>query len=48
MKPQLVKGSGGVFEVTVDNELIFSKKRTGRFPEPGEVESALERRAAAG
>ncbi len=48
MKPQLVKGSGGVFEVTIDNELIFSKKKTGRFPLPGEVETALEQRTASG
>jgi hypothetical protein len=26
----------------VGNELIFSKKKTGRFPAPGEVEQALE------
>jgi len=31
-----------VFNVTVGNELIFSKKKTGRFPEPGEVAQALE------
>jgi selT/selW/selH-like putative selenoprotein len=36
-----VKGSGGVFEVTADGELIFSKKQAGRFPAPGEVEDAL-------
>jgi hypothetical protein len=24
------------------NDLIFSKKKTGRFPAPGEVEAALE------
>jgi predicted Rdx family selenoprotein len=37
-----------VFEVTIGNELIFSKKQTGRFPMPGEVETALEQRDAAG
>lgn len=37
-----------MFEVTIDNELLFSKKQTGRFPLPGEVEAALEQRAAAG
>jgi selT/selW/selH-like putative selenoprotein len=40
----LVKGSGGVFEVTMDNQVIFSKKQTGRFPMPGEVAAALESR----
>jgi selenoprotein W-related protein len=28
---------GGVFEVTVDGNLVFSKKALGRFPEDGEV-----------
>lgn len=31
-----------MFEVTLGNDLIYSKKKTGRFPEPGEVERALE------
>jgi selenoprotein W-related protein len=30
---ELVKSSGGVFEVTVDGELVYSKKATGTFPE---------------
>jgi len=34
---ELVRSSGGVFEVTVDGRLVFSKKALGRFPEPGEV-----------
>lgn len=28
---------GGVFEVTVDGKLVFSKKRLERFPEEGEI-----------
>jgi selT/selW/selH-like putative selenoprotein len=28
----LVKSSGGVFEVYRDGQLVFSKKSTGRFP----------------
>ena len=38
---ELVKGSGGVFEVVVDGKLIYSKKETGRFPEHKEVLSQL-------
>ena len=34
---EIVEGSGGVFEVTVDGKLIFSKKETDRFPEENEV-----------
>jgi selenoprotein W-related protein len=33
----LVPSSGGVFEVTVDGKLVFSKKALGRHAEPGEV-----------
>ena len=37
VEAELVAGRGGVFEVEVDGVLIFSKRDTGRFPEPGEV-----------
>lgn len=30
-------GSKGVFDVTVDGELLYSKAETGRHAEPGEV-----------
>lgn len=30
---ELVKSSGGVFEVVVDGELVYSKKATGVFPD---------------
>ena len=36
---EIVKSGGGVFEVTVDDRLVFSKKALGRFPEPGELAS---------
>ena len=41
-----MRSSGGVFEVTIGNELLFSKKKTGRFPMPGEVEQILSARNA--
>ena len=34
---ELVPGVGGVFEITVDGQLKFSKKQTGRFPTDDEV-----------
>ena len=34
---KLVAGHGGVFEISVDGNSIFSKKSLGRFPEEGEV-----------
>lgn len=33
----LVPSRGGVFEVTVDGDLIYSKKATGRHADPAEV-----------
>ncbi len=32
VKPELIRGSGGVFDVFKDGERIFSKKVLGRFP----------------
>jgi len=37
----LVRGRGGEFEITLDGELIFSKKALGRFPETEEVLARL-------
>ncbi|MCK5738508.1 Rdx family protein [bacterium] len=37
----LIPGNGGVFNVTVDGELIFSKHKVWRFPEPGELASLI-------
>ena len=33
----LRSGSKGRFEISVDEQLIFSKKKLGRFPHPGEI-----------
>lgn len=33
----LIRSSGGVFEVKVDGDLIFSKKAEDRFPETDEI-----------
>ena len=40
---ELVKSSGGVFEITLDGELVYSKKATGRFPKWKEVEAIAAR-----
>jgi selenoprotein W-related protein len=34
---RLVESSGGVFEVTVNDTLVFSKRELGRHAQPGEV-----------
>jgi len=41
MEAELIKGSGGVFDVTADGALVYSKYRTGRFPDNAEVLQAL-------
>ncbi len=35
-----------MFEVTLDGELIYSKRSNGRFPEPGEVAAEVKKRVA--
>ena len=42
VESKLVPSEGGVFEVQVDEKLIFSKKQLGRFPEPNEVQSKID------
>lgn len=37
----LVPSSGGVFEVTAGDKVIYSKRATGRFPKAGEVVKLL-------
>jgi selenoprotein W-related protein len=37
IETELIEGSGGVFDVKVDGNLIFSKKAAGRFPEDDEI-----------
>jgi selenoprotein W-related protein len=39
---RLIPSSGGVFEVRDGNTLLFSKRKLGRFPSPGEVEEKLQ------
>ena len=41
MQAELIKGSGGVFDVTADGKLVYSKHQTGRFPDNAEVVEAL-------
>jgi len=36
-----VEGGKGIFDVTADGRLVFSKHKAGRFPDNDEVVSAL-------
>ena len=38
---KLIESSGGAFEVTVDGQLVFSKRGLGRHAEPGEILNLL-------
>jgi len=42
IKAKLIKGMGGVFEVSVNDNLLYSKKDLGRFPNENEVEDLIE------
>jgi selenoprotein W-related protein len=44
IEPELIKSRGGVFEVEVDGDLVFSKKEEFRFPEKSEIISLLKSR----
>lgn len=37
VSPKLIEGSKGIFDVTADGRLVYSKFKTGRHPEPGEL-----------
>lgn len=41
IEPELVRGSGGIFVVSVGNQAIFSKRESGRFPSEEEIVEKL-------
>ena len=43
---KLVSSGGGVFEITLNDELIFSKKVLGRFPDDGEIDNLIDQAIA--
>lgn len=40
----LIPGGGGCFEVSIDGELIYSKLKSGKFPDEKWVVEAVGRR----
>ena len=42
----LIPGEGGIFEVRLDDELLFSRKTSGRFPETREIKQMIRDRIA--
>jgi selT/selW/selH-like putative selenoprotein len=43
IEPELTRGDRGVFDVTVDGRLLFSKHSAGRFPDDDEIVHAIRR-----
>ena len=41
MKVELIRSSGGVFEIAADGVLKFSKQATGRFPSDTEIDAIV-------
>lgn len=37
----LKPGTGGIFEITLNQQLIFSRKEAGRFPEAKEIKQLV-------
>lgn len=43
-KLELIPSTGGVYEFTFNDELIFSKKELNRYPEDGEIIKLIDER----
>jgi selenoprotein W-related protein len=41
VESKLISGGGGIFDVVVDGDMIFSKHESGRFPESDEILSKI-------
>ena len=44
----LIPGEGGIFEIRLDGETLFSRHKEGRFPESSEVKQRVRDRIAPG
>lgn len=41
---EVIPGSGGIFDVHLDGELVFTKSMLGRYPQPEDVLPLLRER----
>ena len=44
---EVVTGADGIFDVNVDDELVFTKSMLGRYPQPDDVLPLLREKLAA-
>ena len=44
---EVVPGAGGIFDVHVDGDLVFTKSMLGRYPEPDDVMPLIRSRLGA-
>ncbi len=44
---EVVPGVGGIFDVHVDGELVFTKSMLGRYPDPDDVVPLLREKLGA-
>lgn len=47
MQADLIRGGGGIFDVTLDGKLVYSKHATGRFPDEHEVVNLISKQIKA-
>lgn len=45
-KVEIVPGSGGIYDVKLDGEMIFSKTELSRYPEKDEIEDIIKEKLA--
>ncbi len=45
---EVVPGKGGIFDVHMDGELVFTKSMIGRYPQPDDVVPLMRERFGAG
>jgi selenoprotein W-related protein len=43
---EVVTGAGGIFDVHLDGELVFTKSMLGRYPDPDDVVPLIRERLA--
>jgi selenoprotein W-related protein len=46
VETEFIEGGGGIFDVRLNGNLVFSKHETGRFPEHEEVLDAIQNKTA--